>query len=119
MKNKSEHPENDPKYKGLTVNEGVSSPPIVNPYLQKRKKKQDFTSSEYAEQIIKGNISVLSQAVTLVESQKTEHQVIAQEVIEKCLPYSENSIRVGITGVPEMEERRVGKECRSRWSPYH
>ena len=21
--------------------------------------------------------------------------------------------------VPEMEERRVGKECRSRWSPYH
>ena len=23
------------------------------------------------------------------------------------------------TGVEQMEERRVGKECRSRWSPYH
>ena len=21
--------------------------------------------------------------------------------------------------IPEIEERRVGKECRSRWSPYH
>ena len=29
---------------------------------------------------------------------------------------------VGGTGIPEVwrsEERRVGKECRSRWSPYH
>ena len=29
----------------------------------------------------------------------------------KCLP---------LTGIPlRSEERRVGKECRSRWSPYH
>ena len=26
---------------------------------------------------------------------------------------------VGIFLVPRSEERRVGKECRSRWSPYH
>src|SRR5256885_11162611 len=25
----------------------------------------------------------------------------------------------GSAGVPRSEERRVGKECRSRWSPYH
>ena len=25
----------------------------------------------------------------------------------------------GVTPVDEIEERRVGKECRSRWSPYH
>ena len=24
-----------------------------------------------------------------------------------------------IVGVDRSEERRVGKECRSRWSPYH
>ena len=100
MKNKVEHPENDPKYKGLVVNEGVSSPPIVNPYLQKRKKKQDFTPAEYTEQILNGNISVLSQAVTMIESQKPEHQSVAQEIIEKCLPHSGNSVRIGITGVP-------------------
>ena len=52
------------------------------------------------EGIVQGNITILSQAVTLVESVKPEHQVIAQEVIEKCLPFSGNSIRVGISGVP-------------------
>ena len=26
---------------------------------------------------------------------------------------------LGMAGVPRSEERRVGKECRSRWSPYH
>lgn len=96
----SEHPENNPEYKGLSVNEGVSSPPIISPYLQKRKKKNKLSPTEYTEQILKGNITVLSQAVTLLESQLNEHQIIAQEVIEKCLPYSGNSIRVGITGVP-------------------
>jgi LAO/AO transport system kinase len=94
------HPENDPQYKGLTVNEGVVSPPTVNPYLHTKKQRRSFTPAEYTEQILKGNITVLSQAVTLVESQKTEHQTIAQEVIEKCLPYSGHSIRIGITGVP-------------------
>ena len=24
-----------------------------------------------------------------------------------------------VCGAPRSEERRVGKECRSRWSPYH
>ena len=36
----------------------------------------------------------------MVESVKPEHQAIAQEVIEKCLPYSGNSMRIGISGVP-------------------
>ncbi|MDH8701380.1 LAO/AO transport system kinase [Dysgonomonadaceae bacterium PH5-43] len=100
MANQLEHPENDPQYKGLTVNEGVSSPPTVNPYMQKRKKKQNYSPAEYTEQILKGNITVLSQAVTMLESQISEHQTIAQEIIEKCLPYSGNSVRIGITGVP-------------------
>src|SRR5674476_1039620 len=47
-----------------------------------------------------GNISMLSQAVTLVESSLPNHQLIAQEVIEKCLPYAGKSVRLGITGVP-------------------
>lgn len=52
------------------------------------------------EGILKGNVTILSQAVTLVESLRPEHQALAQEVIEKCLPYSGNSVRVGISGVP-------------------
>jgi LAO/AO transport system kinase len=70
-----EHPENNEAYKGLTVN-------------------------EYVEGILKGNVTILSQAVTLIESILPEHETIAQEVIEKCLPYSGKSIRIGISGVP-------------------
>ena len=97
-----EHPENSKEYAGLQVNAGVEQPSIVNPYLkQMRKKRQKlFTPGEYVEGILKGNVSMLSQAVTLIESVLPEHQVIAQEVIEKCLPYSGNSVRIGISGVP-------------------
>ena len=49
---------------------------------------------------MKGDISMLSRAVTLVESTVDEHQAVAQEVIEKCLPHSGKSRRIGITGVP-------------------
>ncbi|WP_462355749.1 methylmalonyl Co-A mutase-associated GTPase MeaB [Phocaeicola coprophilus] len=97
-----EHPENSDAYKGLTVNKGIEQPSIVNPYLKLRKKpkRRQFSVGEYVEGIVKGDVTVLSQAVTLVESVKPEHQTIAQEVIEKCLPYSGNSVRIGISGVP-------------------
>ena len=50
-----------------------------------------YKRQEFVEGIVKGDITILSQAVTLVESVKPEHQVVAQEVIEKCLPHSGNS----------------------------
>ncbi len=97
-----QHPENSEEYKGLTVNQGVEQPSIVNPYLNRFRKKRTrlFSVGEYVEGILKGDISMLSQAVTLVESVLPEHQTVAQEVIEKCLPYSGNSVRIGISGVP-------------------
>ena len=94
-----EHPENSDEYKGLAVNSGVVSPGSINPYL-KRKSRPTLSVQDYVDGIIKGNVTVLSQAVTLVESLKPEHQAIAQEVIEKCQPYSGNSVRIGISGVP-------------------
>ena len=33
--------------------------------------------------------------------------------------FIEGLIGVGIIEKDRSEERRVGKECRSRWSPYH
>ncbi|MCH5327935.1 MAG: methylmalonyl Co-A mutase-associated GTPase MeaB [Coprobacter sp.] len=97
-----EHIENDEQYAGLTVNKGIQQPPSVNPYLKKMRtaRRRIYTAGEYVEGIRKGDISMLSQAVTLVESNLYEHQVLAQEVIAKCLPYSGTSVRIGITGVP-------------------
>ena len=95
-----EHPENNEEYKGLVVNKGIEQPSSVNPYLKRKPKKRQLSVAEFVEGIVKGDVTILSQAVTLVESVKPEHQAVAQEVIEKCLPYSGNSIRVGISGVP-------------------
>lgn len=95
-----EHPENEDKYKGLKVNKGVSDMPTVNPYLRKRVQRKRYTADEYVAGILDGNITILSQAVTLVESSLHEHQEVAQEIIEKCLPHAGKSVRVGITGVP-------------------
>lgn len=96
----NEHPENDPKYTGLNVNAGVSQPPIVNPYLKPRRKAALPDAADLVEGILKGDVTRLAKAVTLVESIAPAHQAIAREVIEKCIPYSGNSRRIGITGVP-------------------
>lgn len=95
-----EHIENDDQFAGLTVNSGVEQPPVVNPYMKKRRRQPLPSPSEMVEGILKGDVTILSRAVTLVESLSADHQAIAQEVIEKCLPYSGNSRRIGITGVP-------------------
>ncbi len=95
-----EHPENHPDYKGLQVNSGVSSQPTVNPYRRVRARRPQLSANDFVEGIRRGDVSVLGQAVTLVESTVPAHQQLAQEVIEKCLPYSGDSRRIGITGVP-------------------
>ena len=56
--------------------------------------------NEYVTKIIEGNITFLSRAITLVESTNVNHQKKANKILEACLPYSNKSIRVGITGVP-------------------
>ena len=98
-----EHPENAPEYEGLKVNKGIEQPDPMNPNIAARLKnirRQTLTTDDYVEGILKGNINILSQAITLVESAKPEHQAVAQEVINRCLPSSGRSVRIGITGVP-------------------
>ncbi|WP_205461984.1 methylmalonyl Co-A mutase-associated GTPase MeaB [Mangrovibacterium lignilyticum] len=99
-----QHIENDEAYKGLNVNRGIEQPEIfdensIQRFL-KNKKKHKLTVDDYVNGIREGNRTILSKAVTLVESSKVEHQQIAQQIIMKCLSYSGKSIRIGITGVP-------------------
>lgn len=91
------------KESALSVNRGIEQPPNINPDAISRlirKRRRNLSVDEYVERIISGNITALSQAITLVESSRPEHYSIAQEIIEKCLPYKGASVRIGITGVP-------------------
>ena len=83
----------------LNVTEGVDDKPVVNPYFVRRKRRV-MTTEEYVEGILAGNITILAQAITLIESNNPTHYAQAQEIIERCLPYSGKSVRIGITGVP-------------------
>ncbi len=87
----------------LTVNKGIEQPDSTNEEAIKRFKshrRKQFTVDQYVEGILNEDITILSQAITLIESSLFQHQQMAQEIINKCLPYSGKSIRIGITGVP-------------------
>lgn len=55
---------------------------------------------QYATGILAGNRLLLSQAITLIESRRADDQVLAQQVLERILPNTGKSARIGITGVP-------------------
>ncbi len=58
------------------------------------------STKEFIDNIIKGNISYLSRAITLIESAKESDKIQAANLLQACLSQTNNSIRVGITGVP-------------------
>lgn len=82
---------------------GVEPPGVLSNDAVRRFKaarKPLLTVDEYVAGIREGNRTILSQAITLVESSLPANQSIAQEIIERCLPFSGSSTRIGITGVP-------------------
>ncbi len=61
-------------------------------------------AKEYIEGILRGDRLLLSRAITLIESNKPEHQDLAQEIVRACLPSSliphPSSLRIAVTGSP-------------------
>ena len=55
---------------------------------------------ELAETVFTGDRRALARALTLVESTRKDHQVLAAELMEHLAPFSGTSIRIGISGVP-------------------
>jgi LAO/AO transport system kinase len=87
----------------LHEKEGVSQPETTSESsAQKIKMSRSKQPSidVFVSQILKGDITFLSRAITLVESTNTKHQEKATEILDRCLPYANNSVRIGITGVP-------------------
>jgi LAO/AO transport system kinase len=58
------------------------------------------TPDYYIKGILAGDISILSRAITMIESSKEEHMELSAKIIEGVIPKSGNSFRLGITGVP-------------------
>ena len=63
-------------------------------------KKSRLPVAEYVNGVLNGDKIILSKAITLVESTLESDNILAEQVLENILPYTGNSIRIGITGVP-------------------
>lgn len=47
-----------------------------------------------------GDRAALARAITLIESTRPDEQEAARALVQRCLPYSGASVRIGITGIP-------------------
>ncbi len=52
------------------------------------------------EELLAGKRRALAKAITLIESRNPQHKEQAKKLLESVLPFSGNSIRIGISGVP-------------------
>jgi LAO/AO transport system kinase len=87
----------------LDEKEGVAHLPHVNVKSAAHIKSQrlkNISVQKLIKNLLSGDKTALSQAITLVESTTQKHRLLAQDIISGCLPYANNSIRIGITGVP-------------------
>jgi len=92
----------EPKKKSaLNVMPGIEGAEALNPNLRSSlKASKNISVDDFVAGILAGDISILSRAITLVESTKPEHQLFAEQIINACMPHSGNALRIGITGVP-------------------
>jgi len=60
----------------------------------------DFDINRLARDIRTGNRTLLSRAITLVESKRADHRQTAAALMQAVLPATGNAVRVGITGSP-------------------
>jgi LAO/AO transport system kinase len=65
-----------------------------------RPRRRVLTADEYVSGVRAGDIAVLARTLTLIESSSPRHQALAEEVLTRLLPYTGQSTRVGVTGVP-------------------
>ncbi|MCI2228011.1 methylmalonyl Co-A mutase-associated GTPase MeaB [Polaribacter sp. MSW13] len=91
------------KPSALHEKDGVSQPETTNKNsadkIKINRAKQNSVE-EFVSKIFDGDITFLSRAITLVESTNAKHQQKANQILERCLPHANNSVRIGITGVP-------------------
>ncbi len=83
--------------------DGIDQPSSTNSSSIKKiklKRSKLPSNKDFIEHILKGNRSYLSRAITLAESTNIKHQRKASKIITGCLPHANNSVRIGVTGVP-------------------
>ena len=61
-------------------------------------RRQDLSIDEYFAGVRAGDVPVLARALTLIESSNPQHELLAEDLLTRLLPYTGAAVRVGITG---------------------
>ncbi|MFC2131757.1 methylmalonyl Co-A mutase-associated GTPase MeaB [Bacteroidota bacterium] len=92
-------PENSGDEFASRILKGVSN--LDNMNLRKNNSKTlKLSLPDYVRGVKEDNRSILARTITLIESNSKEHIIQAQEVLKELLPFTGQSIRIGITGAP-------------------
>ena len=59
-----------------------------------------FSNEDLLQGILNGDKRILGKAITLIESKKPEDRINAEALLQMVMPYTGNSVRIGITGIP-------------------
>jgi LAO/AO transport system kinase len=87
----------DSDHSALHVLPGCTAP---EPNVRGARRNQFLSPQQYVDGILRGDRTILARAITLIESSRDADRLLAEQIVEDCLPHSGRSIRVGITGVP-------------------
>ena len=80
------------------------------------------TETAVKENTVKETTKMVQQALGMIETRGLVAAIEAADAMLKAANVElvgTEKIGSGLVSVMRSEERRVGKECRSRWSPYH
>ncbi len=93
----------DPNKSALSESKSKVSPGSVS--TESAKKIRNFRKNRSSKEdllkdLLEGNKTALGRGITLIESNQKNHQEQAEYLIEGALPHAQNSIRIGVTGVP-------------------
>ena len=66
----------------------------------KRTSLEEQDVAALADGVTAGNRRMLAQAITLIESTRSDHRAAASALLEQLMPSAGNSIRLGISGIP-------------------
>jgi LAO/AO transport system kinase len=63
-------------------------------------RRRELSIDDYFAGVRARDVAILARALTLIESNNVRHQLLAEQLLTRLLPYTGQAIRVGITGAP-------------------
>ena len=89
--------------------------------IQKKVLELEHEKDEFEQNTVKlsHELEKAKKAETILSTHKIKNESQLDEIIAEIKMKVKQMQKIPLTVNSRSEERRVGKECRSRWSPYH